>query len=65
MIGIGFISAFLAQVLIAPIADRGHARRLVVAGMLANVVGLMVMAAGDSCTFFLIAFLACLPTKVR
>ena len=27
VIGIGFFAGFLAQVLIAPLADRGHARR--------------------------------------
>jgi len=44
VIGIGFLAGFLAQVLIAPLADRGHARRLVVAGMLLDVAGLVLMA---------------------
>lgn len=44
IIGIGFFSGFVAQVLIAPIADRGHARRIVLGGMLMNVAGLVMMA---------------------
>ena len=43
VIGIGFIAAFLAQVLIAPLADRGHARRVVLFGVGLNVVGLLLM----------------------
>ena len=48
LIGIGFLAAFLAQVFIAPIADRGRARQLVVLGVLANVVGLVMMAFGET-----------------
>ncbi|MFV0306970.1 MAG: MFS transporter [Desertimonas sp.] len=44
VIGVGFIAGFVAQVTIAPLADRGHARRLVLGGMTLNVVGLVVMA---------------------
>ena len=45
VIGIGFVAGFVAQVTIAPLADRGHARTLVIIGTLLNVVGLLVMAA--------------------
>ncbi|MEZ5246261.1 MAG: MFS transporter [Acidimicrobiales bacterium] len=48
LIGAGFISAFLAQIFIAPLADRGHARKLIIAGVLANVVGLLMMAFGTA-----------------
>ena len=48
VIGIGFVAGFVAQVTIAPLADRGHARALVIVGMLLNVVGLLVMAASTS-----------------
>ena len=34
IVAIGFFASFAAQVLFAPLADRGHARRLVYAGML-------------------------------
>ena len=48
IIGIGFISAFFAQVFIAPIADRGYARRLVTIGVAVNVLGLLMMAWGET-----------------
>ena len=48
VIGIGFFAGFLAQVLIAPLADRGHARSLVVAGMVLDVVGLVLMGFSTS-----------------
>lgn len=48
LIGAGFISAFFAQIIIAPLADRGHARRLIIAGVLGNVGGLLLMAVGTS-----------------
>ena len=44
VVAVGFFSSFLAQVLLAPLADRGQARRLVFLGMLANVGGLLGMA---------------------
>jgi MFS transporter, DHA1 family, tetracycline resistance protein len=50
LIGAGFISAFFSQLAIAPLADRGHARRLIVIGVLANVAGLLMMAFGESLT---------------
>jgi MFS family permease len=43
VIGIGFVAAFLSQVLIAPFADRGHARKVVLFGVAINVVGLLLM----------------------
>ena len=45
VLGMGFFAGFLAQILIAPLADRGHARRLVLVGMGLNVAGLVVLAA--------------------
>lgn len=54
VIGGGFLAAFVAQILIAPLADRGHARRLIVVGVLANVVGLLLMGFGESLTPILI-----------
>lgn len=44
VIGIGFFAGFLSQVVIAPLADRGYARRLVLGGMALDVAGLMMMA---------------------
>lgn len=48
IVGIGFLASFVSQVFVAPVADRGRARQLVVTGMLLNVVGLLTMAAGES-----------------
>jgi len=48
VIGVGFLSAFVAQILIAPIADRGRARQLIVIGVAANVVGMLMMGFGES-----------------
>jgi MFS family permease len=48
VIGIGFFAGFLSQVLIAPLADRGHARALVLAGICVNVAGLVALAASRS-----------------
>jgi len=48
VIGVGFIAGFLAQVLIAPLADRGHARKVVLFGVAVNVAGLLLMALGTS-----------------
>ena len=48
LIGAGFLSAFVAQIVIAPLADRGHARTLIIIGVLGNVVGLLMMAFGTS-----------------
>lgn len=48
VIGVGFLAAFFAQVFIAPFGDRGHARRLVVIGAIANMAGLMFMGFGES-----------------
>ena len=48
LIGLGFIAAFFGSILIAPQADRGHAKQLVLVGMGLNVVGLLIMAGSQS-----------------
>ncbi len=48
VVAAGFFAAFLAQITLAPLADRGHARRLVYLGMAINVGGLVVMAYGTT-----------------
>ncbi|MEO1063070.1 MAG: MFS transporter [Actinomycetota bacterium] len=48
IVGVGFLSAFVAQLTIAPIADRGRARQVVVLGVLVNVAGLLLMGFGTS-----------------
>jgi MFS family permease len=54
VIGIGFVAGFLSQLVIAPLADRGHARRVVFFGVLVNVVGLLLMGFSTSLTPILI-----------
>lgn len=48
IVGVGFLSSFLAQIFIAPLADGGHARTLVAVGMVLNILGLIGMAFGTS-----------------
>ncbi len=47
VVAMGFLSSFLAQVTIAPLADRGHARVLILIGMVCNIAGLLGMAFGS------------------
>ncbi len=54
IIGIGFVAAFLSQVLIAPLADRGHARTVVLFGVAINVVGLLLMGFSTTLTPILV-----------
>jgi MFS family permease len=55
IVAMGFLSSFLAQVTIAPLADRGHARVMIVLGMVFNVVGLLGMAFGSTFVVLLTA----------
>lgn len=55
IVGVGFLASFVAQIFLAPIADRGRARQLVIFGMLLNVVGLLGMALGETLGVLLIA----------
>jgi MFS family permease len=54
IVGIGFLSSFVAQLFLAPLADRGYARRLVQLGLLLNIVGLVTMAFGQVLVVLLI-----------
>ncbi len=55
IIGIGFLAGFVSQVFLAPIADRGHARQMVLIGLALNMVGLLGMAAGETLITLLVA----------
>jgi MFS family permease len=48
VVGLGFFTSFVAAVTIAPLADRGFARRLVVVGLALDVVGLVLTAFSSS-----------------
>ena len=54
IIAVGFFTSFVAQLTIAPYADRGHARKLMTVGMAANAVGALLMAFGTSLPAFLL-----------
>jgi predicted MFS family arabinose efflux permease len=53
IVAVGFFSSFIAQVGLAPLADRGHARRLVFVGIFLNIVGLLGMASGTTVVMLL------------
>ena len=53
IIAVGFFTSFVAQLTIAPLADKGYARKLLSFGMLANAAGALVMAFGESLPAFL------------
>ncbi len=55
IVAMGFLSSFLAQVTIAPLADRGHARVMIVLGMVFNVAGLLGMAYGTTFVILLLS----------
>ena len=44
ILAMGFFSSFVAQAFLAPIADRGHARSMVIVGLLGGIVGVLGMA---------------------
>lgn len=48
VVGVGFFAGFVSQVFIAPLADRGHARTLLLTGLALNVAGLITVAASDT-----------------
>lgn len=53
VVGAGFIASFIGNVLVAPLADKGHAKRLVQLGLAMQFVGALTMAFGGS---FLLLF---------
>lgn len=50
VVAIGFFTSFFAQLVIAPMADRGRARALVLAGIVLNIAGTLLMAYGTTVT---------------
>ncbi len=53
IIGIGFIVAFAAQIVLGPLGDRGYARRLVYGGAIVNIIGLLMMGFGTTAPMLL------------
>ena len=48
IVGIGFLTGFLSQILFAPLADKGHAKKLVMTGIAIEIVGTLFMAFGQA-----------------
>ena len=48
IVGAGFITGFIANILIAPFADKGHAKTLIRIGLAMQIFGCLVMAFGNS-----------------
>ncbi|MGA0877496.1 MAG: MFS transporter [Ilumatobacteraceae bacterium] len=48
VVAVGFFASFVSQVLIAPLADRGHAKALLVLGFTMTVIGSLGMAFGTN-----------------
>lgn len=48
VVGVGFFASFAAQLTLAPLADRGHARRLLVLGFSSLVTGCLLMGFGTT-----------------
>ena len=46
IVAVGFFTSFIAQLTLAPLADKGHARKMLTLGFVLNVVGALVMAFG-------------------
>ena len=55
IVGVGFFTSFLGQVSIAPLADRGRAKRLILFGLSLEVIGCIGMALGET---FVILFIS-------
>ena len=53
--GAGFLTGFLVQLFIAPFADRGHAKHLIVIGLVLAGVGSVLFSTGTSLTQFIFA----------
>ena len=53
--GMGFFSGLMVQMFIAPLGDRGHSKRLIMAGLLLGAVGSLLFATGSNLATFVVA----------
>ena len=53
--GAGMVVGFLGQLLLAPLADRGHSKTLLLAGLMVAVVGSVLFAASSTLVGFVLA----------
>lgn len=51
----GFLASFLAQIALSPLADRGHGRRMAIAGTVLSAVALLVMVVADQVVIWVLA----------
>ena len=48
LVGVGFFTSFFAQILIAPLADKGKAKQMIMIGMSLEIIGNLLMAFGHN-----------------
>jgi MFS family permease len=48
VVAVGFFASFIVQIGLASLADRGHARRLLILGSVVGIAGMLVMAYGTT-----------------
>ena len=53
--GMGFLSGLMVQMFVAPLGDRGHSKRLIMAGLLLGALGSLLFATGSNLPTFVIA----------
>ena len=58
IVAIGFLTGFVVQLTLAPLADRGHARKLVIIGVLITIAGTLGMATSKTLALLLISRIA-------
>ena len=54
IVAVGFFTSFIAQLTLAPLADKGLARKMLTIGFALNVVGALVMAFGTNLPAFIL-----------
>lgn len=55
IVSAGFLASFVSQIALAPLADRGHGRRMAIAGILLSAAALLVMAIADAVAVWVLA----------
>ncbi len=58
IVAIGFFTSFVVQLTLAPLADRGHAQKLVIIGVLITIAGTLGMATSKTLVLLLISRVA-------
>lgn len=53
--GTGFLAGFLVNLFLAPLSDKGHAKRMIMAGMVLGATGSTLLALGGTLAEFIVA----------